>query len=296
MPRSYSEKAFPHRILSDYDRDPQRGDDVKVLRRNTLERLDARNIDRKVGPDDGRYSKLIHDAAKTAAHYLGAPDDWTESKSGLLVREQTIIVYPERRTAGMLAAAEARMDRLITDRREREKAAAAKAKAAAADRGGVSNLSAKDRTEARRIAVAAFRLAYRNAGRVHYTQGSRRWEGIAKRLRYGDGRYPFYADCSSMFTWATWNALTSVGGANFRDVVNGASWRAGYTGTLLSHGERVSNRMPGDAVIYGRGFPGHHVAMVAEDTNMVYSHGSEAGPFYVRWNYRSDVMSIRRYI
>ena len=99
-----------------------------------------------------------------------------------------------------------------------------------------------------------------------------------------------------MFTWCWWNALTNVDGMDTKDVLNGASWSAGYTGTLLSHGRKVSDRKPGDAVLYGRGFPGSHVAMVAENTNMVYSHGSEAGPFFVPWNYRSDVMQVRRYV
>lgn len=286
MARSYSQKAFPHRILFDVGRNAQRGDDVKVVRRNTLERLDARGIDRKVGPDDGVFSELILKAAKTASHFLGAPDDWVNSDSGLLVREQRIIVYPETRTDGMLAAAQARMDKLLEDR----------AKARKAEEGGVSGLSASERSHARRIAVNAFKLAYQHAGAVHYTQSAARFGGIRGNLRAADGRYPTQEDCSSMYTWCLWNALTSVGGRAFPDIVNGAYWRAGYTGTLLSHGERVENRQPGDAVLYGTGFPGHHVAMVAEDTDMVYSHGSEAGPFYLRWNYRSDVMQVRRYI
>jgi hypothetical protein len=286
MSRSYSEKAFPHRILFDTGENAQRGDDVKVVRRNTLERLEARGIDRPVGPDDGVFSAHILNAAKTAAHFLGVPEDWTESNSGLLVREQRVIVYPESRTEGMLSAAEARMDKLLEDR----------ARSRQAEEGGVSGLSASERSRARNIAVEAFRLAYRHAPAVHYTMGGSRWQGIANNLRFADNKYPTYADCSSLYTWCLWNALTSVGGRNFADIVNGAGWRAGYTGTLLGHGERVENRMPGDAVIYGRGFPGLHVAMIARDTDMVYSHGSEGGPYYVRWNYRSDIMQVRRYI
>ena len=292
MPRSYSDKAFPHRILSDYDSDPQRGDDVKVLRRNVLERLDARNIDRPVGDDDGRYRKQLHDAAKTASHFLGAPDDWVESKSGLLVREQTIIVYPEKRTDEMLASAEARMDKLLKDRRAQEE------KAATA-RGGPYDLSDKDRDRAVKIMVAAFRLAFEHAGNVHYTQSSARFGGIRGKLRYADGRYPTQEDCSSMYTWAFWNGITSVAGMNAPDLVNGARWTAGYTGTLLSHGRQVpfADRRGGDAVIYGTGFPGHHVAMVdSADHDLVYSHGSEAGPYHLRWNYRSDIMQVRRYL
>ena len=286
MPRRYQHKAFPNRILHDYDSDPQMGDDVKVLRRHTLRRLDARDIERKVGPNNGRYSKLLHDAAKTAAHYLGAPDEWTESKAGLLVREQKIIVYPETRTAEMLKRTSARMAKLVESRKDDKP----KPKL------GDGKFTDSEIATARKLAVAAFRLAYNHKGVVHYTQGASRWQGIRERRRYANGRFPNYADCSSMFTWAWWNALTNVDGMATRDRINGSNWTAGYTGTLLSQGWRVHDRKPGDAVIYGRGFPGSHVAMVATNTDYVYSHGSEAGPFYVRWNYRSDVMQVRRYL
>jgi hypothetical protein len=284
MARSYSHKAFPNRILFDYDRDPQKGDDVKVVRRHTLRRLDARDIERKVGPDNGLYSKLIHDAAKTAAHFLGVPEEWTKSKSGLLVREQKVIVYPETRTASMLKAADARMDALIKDRESKPPPKPD------------GKLTDSERAKAREIAVASFRLLYNHRGSVHYTQGASRWQGIRERRRFADGRFPLYCDCSSAATWAWWNALTNVDGMDTADRINGCSWTAGYTGTMLSHGWRVSDRKPGDLVIYGRGFPGKHVAMVANNTNMVYSHGSESGPHYLRWNYRSDVMAVRRYI
>jgi hypothetical protein len=248
MSRTYSRKAFPHRVLFDTGEGAQRGDDVKVLRRHTLRRLDARDIDRKVGPDNG--------------------------------------VYPETRTKSMLESADARMDKLIKDRAD------SKPKPRSGD-GSFTNV---EKGEARRIAVRTFRLAYDHRGSVHYTQGASRWQGIREGRRSAAGRYPNYADCSSMFTWAWWNALTNVDGAGTRDRINGSSWNAGYTGTLLSHGWRVHDRRPGDAVIYGRGFPGSHVAMIAENTNMAYSHGSESGPHYVPWNYRRDVMQVRRYI
>jgi hypothetical protein len=278
--RAYSHKAFPHRLLFDTGDNAQRGDDVKVVRRHTLRRLEARNIQRTVGPNDGELYPDLIKAAKTAGHFLGVPEDWTESDSGLLIREQKVIVYPASRTETMLHSAELRMRAMLEEREEKAE----------------EKLDSQDRIRARRIAVAAFALAYRNREVVHYTQGATRWQGINERRRYADGRYPNYADCSSMASWCLWNALTNVVGSNIGDVVNGANWQAGYTGTMLTHGIRVDNRMPGDCVFYGRGWPGSHVAMVANDTDMVYSHGSEAGPYYVRWNYRSDVMQTRRYI
>jgi len=86
------------------------------------------------------------------------------------------------------------------------------------------------------------------------------------------------------------------------DVVNGAGWTAGYTGTMLEHGLAVrypSNVLPGDCVIYGNGPPGVHCAVVAgmvNGTPVVISHGSEPGPFYLAYNYRPDILQIRRYI
>jgi hypothetical protein len=52
-------------------------------------------------------------------------------------------------------------------------------------------------------------------------------------------------------------------------------------------------------VIYGSGPPGVHCAVVVDIVNgipMVISHGSEPGPFYLAYDYRSDVLQIRRYI
>jgi hypothetical protein len=90
------------------------------------------------------------------------------------------------------------------------------------------------------------------------------------------------------------------------DVVNGANWEAGYTGTLINHGMRVQslgNVRWGDAVIYGTS-PSNteHVAMITHTGDnkdkviRVISNGSEAGPFWLPYNYRSDIVEIRRYI
>jgi hypothetical protein len=51
----------------------------------------------------------------------------------------------------------------------------------------------------------------------------------------------------------------------------------------------------GCAVIYGTGWPGEHVAIYAGH-GMVYSHGSEAGPFYLDYRYRSDILQFRSYV
>jgi hypothetical protein len=161
-------------------------------------------------------------------------------------------------------------------------------------------LTPTQKAQARDRAVQAAWLGYNHKAVLHYTQGGNRWEGIANRKNAKRGSYPNYADCSSYATWCLWNGLYL--GFQSSDVVNAASWRAGYTGTMLSNGApvgKLANVLPGDLVLYGRGKPGEHVAIVVavkSGVPMVISHGSEAGPFYVPYNYRSDVMGIRRYI
>lgn len=163
----------------------------------------------------------------------------------------------------------------------------------------VSGLTKSQRAQARKRAYDAAWLGYSNRTRVHYTQGSQRWEGINKRLDAREGEYPRYADCSSFATWCIWNGLYLP--FKCRDTVNGAAWKAGYTGTMLTHGKEVvhrSNVLPGDCVIYGGG-TGKHTAIVIGKRNdqiMVISHGSEGGPWYVPMDYRSDVNCIRRFI
>jgi hypothetical protein len=164
----------------------------------------------------------------------------------------------------------------------------------------VSGLNKAQRLKARQLTVDAAFLALNNKPRVHYTQGSRRWDGINKDLKAHQGEYPRYCDCSSFATWCIWNGLDHY---DIRDTVNGLAWKAGYTGTMLNHGKRVvhqANLLRGDCVIYGRpGSTGAHTAIIVGtqgNTPMVISHGSEAGPFYVRYDYRPDIIMIRRYI
>lgn len=163
----------------------------------------------------------------------------------------------------------------------------------------VSGLSAPHRIRVRDLAVQAALLGLKHASALHYTQSAQRWEGIDKKLKAWRGQYPKHADCSSFATWCLWVGLSHYG---VRDTVNGESWRAGYTGTMLKHGKPVahlSNVLRGDLVIYGSGWPGEHVAIVVGSRNgvpQVVSNGSEPGPFLLAYNYRPDVLDIRRYV
>lgn len=165
----------------------------------------------------------------------------------------------------------------------------------------VSGLSTPHRIHARDLAVNAAVLGLHHAPALHYTQGPDRWEGIAHDLKAWRGEFPKHADCSAFGTWCVWNGLDHYG---VRDTVNGAHWRYGYTGSMVGHGKPVrhlENVVRADLVLYGDPFgPSGHVAIVAgrrrgDHKLMVVSFGSEAGPFYLPFDYR-PVTQIRRYI
>jgi hypothetical protein len=165
----------------------------------------------------------------------------------------------------------------------------------------VSGLSKLHRIQARDRIVAAAMLGLNNAPKINYTQGPARWEGINKHCNARLGQYPHNADCSAYATWCLWNGLYL--GFGVRDTVNGADWKAGYTGTMLANGKKVAheaNVQRGDCAIYGHGAPGEHTAIVVgrrlDGTIMVVSHGSQAGPFYLAAHYRPDLMEFRRFV
>jgi hypothetical protein len=163
-----------------------------------------------------------------------------------------------------------------------------------------SGLSRDQRIRCRDRVVQAARLTLANKAQTHYTEGAQRWDGIKNHRNAELGQFPVYSDCSSFATWCLWNGLVLRFGLG--DIVNGEGWTAGYTGTMLEHGMVVryaSNALPVDCVLYGAGPPGEHVAVITDMVNgtpMVISHGSEPGPYYLAYNYRSDIIAIRRYI
>jgi hypothetical protein len=164
--------------------------------------------------------------------------------------------------------------------------------------GRVSGLSDAHARHARELIAKAARTMVANKRIVHYTQGSRRWEGISRRMSITRGEYPKYCDCSSNATWMLWDAMARPYGV--RDLVNHTSWRAGYTGSMYQHGKQVyhdKNLKIGDLIFYGNqggGVPKHVAVYVGG--GMVFSHGNERGPFIVRLDYRNDRRMSRRYI
>jgi cell wall-associated NlpC family hydrolase len=156
----------------------------------------------------------------------------------------------------------------------------------------VSGLSREHVHQAVNMTLQAAVLGYHHREAIHYTQGASRWSGIDGHHKAWRGEYPPWADCSAYVTWCLWNGLDHF---HHSDTVNGLHWWGGYTGTLLEHGLRVRTPIPGDAVIYGSGWPGEHVALYTGG-GLVVSHGGESGPLLLPMHYRSDVLSVRRYI
>lgn len=155
-------------------------------------------------------------------------------------------------------------------------------------------LGAKKRYNARQRAVRAAYITYTHRGVVHYTQGGLRWQAIRLRAHAKQGDYPRWADCSAFVTWCYWDATHIY---NLSDFVNGASWRAGYTGTMTRHGIVVTtNRLiSGDAIFYGGTWTRpHHVAIYVGNQRVI-SHGSESGPLLLKYDYR-EINHCRRFI
>lgn len=162
--------------------------------------------------------------------------------------------------------------------------------------GRVSGLYGQDIIVARTMAMQAAYLGYHKRELIHYTESSpARWQGIDLDKKAWRGEFPEWADCSAFVTWCLWNGLHHF----YRpDVVNGEAWKAGYTGTMLNHGEIIrglKKAIRGDAIIYGPAWPGQHTAIYVGN-NRVISHGSEEGPLLLPVEYRKDILSIRRYI
>lgn len=163
------------------------------------------------------------------------------------------------------------------------------------------HLTAAQRLVAREDFLKGAKLLLSHAEQLHYTQDATlRWEGIHDRIDYRKGHFPRHGDCSSTGTYLVFVPLHMRFG--LPDVVNGDHWRGGYTGTIAQHGRRVlheKNLLPGDAILYGPAPEYEHVAWFMgrkHGVSMVFSHGSEGGPYFAPLHYRSDAGQFRRVI
>jgi hypothetical protein len=124
------------------------------------------------------------------------------------------------------------------------------------------------------VAQAAWGVSHE--GQIHYAE--------KRPIPYADykaHKLPITTDCSGFVSCISY----AVGIPD----PNGQGYNGqGYTGTLLTHLEHIDKRelLAGDFVVFGP-YPGEHVCMAVEavsnhaDPKLV-SHGTEAGPLYVR--------------
>lgn len=117
-------------------------------------------------------------------------------------------------------------------------------------------------------------------GEEYYTQGAMRWQGVnavygviavkktVPRLKGGD--------CSAGYTrWVLWGLQQSLGRVP-RDIVNGANWKAGYTGTIMAVCRHVVNPKIGDAILY----PNHVTGVFDVKARTCISHGRDRAEIY----------------
>merc|ERR1719382_1753678 len=130
---------------------------------------------------------------------------------------------------------------------------------------------------------------YNHRANEHYTQGSKRWNGITNKKTPPEA--PDYSDCSSAASWVYWTVF-----GKDTDYLNGQDWKAGYTGTMTKNGVSISlkDAHHGDLVFYGgsKSVP-EHVAIYA-GKGMVISHGSDPVQ-HESVHYRSDIVDVRCY-
>lgn len=155
-------------------------------------------------------------------------------------------------------------------------------------------LGATKRYNARQRAIRAAYLGYNHRAHIHYTQRSMRWQGIRESDHAAQGQHPEYADCSAFVTWCYWDATRLY---KLHDFVNGAGWRAGFTGTMVRHGQVISTSrlITGDSIFYGGTWSRPHHVAIYVGRGRVISHGSEPGPLLLPYNYRR-INHCRRFI
>lgn len=139
-----------------------------------------------------------------------------------------------------------------------------------------------------RVLAAAWE-GYLKRDQIHYTMGPRRMSGVRDKILLPN--VPPYEDCSSFATWCYW-----VAGALDPNYFGFNGY--GNTGSQFPHGKHVdvAHARMADIAFYGwsNGEPEHEVIWAGN--GMVVSNGSEGGPYYDKWNYRSDLVGIRSYL
>jgi NlpC/P60 family len=163
----------------------------------------------------------------------------------------------------------------------------------------VSGLSDDHAAHARSLIARAARVMVQHKNEISYSQRLDRMVGIRNELTITKGEFPRTCDCSSTAKWMLWDAMARP--YEVRDLVSHQNWvGGGWTGNMYMNGKRVvhdANLKVGDLIYYGNqggGVPEHVAVYIGG--GMVFSHGSQGGPYLLSMDYRSDRRLTRRYI
>lgn len=118
-------------------------------------------------------------------------------------------------------------------------------------------------------------------GAEHYSMGADRWQGVTAifgKVAVVKGVIPRLkvGDCSAGYTRWILFALEQSLGRVPRDVVNGADWRAGYTGSIYRVCKHVTSPQIGDAILY----PNHVTGVYNVAARTCISHGRDRAEVY----------------
>lgn len=149
--------------------------------------------------------------------------------------------------------------------------------------------------------LRAAHVAYENRAHATYTEGPARWDGIANHRRSILGEYPHDADCSSFATWCYWDGIQFlIRLLGLGDILNGANWQAGYTGTLTEHGQAIEygHTVPGDICLYGGTVwvPQHATMTIGGGRCISMGHPGDPGIYPINLNGSLPIVGIRRYL
>lgn len=150
------------------------------------------------------------------------------------------------------------------------------------------------------VEVQAAMIAYNYAPLLRYTQSASRMMIVRKKLKpldrlrgYLSGGNQLWEDCSSSLTGFYYIAERDDPSGYEPDYPG-----YGYTGSISVRGVRVSFPKLGDFGFYNGPWPYTHMVICVGFKNgmpLVFSFGSDAGPFLLPYNYRSDFSHWRRY-